>query len=79
MLKPSCQHSRVAPSHPITRGNAARVILYMHADYGFPVLAETLPVLTRWNREGPPSCGEMRRNNRIEALQGTRNRFIDHR
>jgi len=78
MLKPSYQHSRVAPSRPITRGNAVRVILYMHAEYGFSVPAEMLPVLTRWNREGPPSCGETRWKNRIEALQGTRNRFIDH-
>jgi endonuclease I len=26
----------------------------------------------------PQSCNEMRRNNVIEELQGTRNRFIDH-
>lgn len=32
----------------------------------------------QWNRADPPSCHEMRRNNTIEELQGTRNQFIDH-
>ncbi len=50
----------------------------MHTEYDLPIPAEMLPVLKRRNRDDPPSCAEMRRNNRIEALQGTRNRFIDH-
>ena len=69
---------RVAEPRPIARGNVARAIFYMHAEYGLPIPAEMLPVLKRWNRKDPPSCAEMQRNNRIEALQGTRNRFIDH-
>ncbi len=35
-------------------------------------------LLKGWNRKDPPSSHEMRRNNTIEELQGTRNRFIDH-
>ncbi len=32
----------------------------------------------QWNTDDPPSCHEMRRNNRIEELQGVRNPYIDH-
>jgi deoxyribonuclease-1 len=35
-------------------------------------------LLKQWNRDDPPNYNEMRRNNVIEELQGTRNRFIDH-
>jgi endonuclease I len=35
-------------------------------------------LLKQWNRDDPPTCNEMQRNNVIEELQGTRNQFIDH-
>lgn len=50
----------------------------MHAEYGLPINPEMVPILKQWNRDDPPSCHEMRRNNTIEELQGTRNKFIDH-
>jgi endonuclease I len=34
-------------------------------------------LLKQWNRDDLPNYNEMRRNNVIEELQGTRNRFID--
>ncbi|MFQ5881510.1 MAG: endonuclease [Candidatus Methylomirabilales bacterium] len=37
-----------------------------------------MDLLREWNRTDPPSCHDMRRNNIIEELQGTRNPFIDH-
>ncbi len=70
--------SRVAEPRPIARGNVARAIFYMHAEYGLPIDTRMVDVLKEWNRDDPPSCHEMRRNNIIEELQGTRNRFIDH-
>lgn len=33
--------------------------------------------LKEWNRIYPPSYNELKINNIIERLQGTRNRFID--
>ncbi len=70
--------SRLAEPRPITRGNIARAIFYMHAEYGLPIDSRDLELLKEWNRADPPSCHEMRRNNVIEEIQGTRNRFVDH-
>ncbi|RRQ21908.1 endonuclease [Thiohalobacter thiocyanaticus] len=62
----------------IARGNVARSIFYMHSEYGLPIPDGMRDVLLEWNKNDPPSCHEMRRNNTIERLQGTRNRYIDH-
>lgn len=58
------------------KGNVARAILHMHAEYGLP-LTMPLETLLRWHREDPVDQAERIRNDRIAALQGTRNRFID--
>ncbi len=70
--------SRLAEPRPITRGNVARAIFYMHAEYGLSIDSRDVELLKEWNRADPPSCHEMRRNNIIEEIQGTRNRFVDH-
>jgi deoxyribonuclease-1 len=43
-----------------------------------PIDHRDVELLKEWNRADPPTDHEMRRNNVIEELQGTRNRFIDH-
>ena len=58
------------------KGNVARALFHMHAEYDLP-LPVTLDVLQRWHREDPADQTERIRNDRIAALQGTRNRFID--
>ncbi len=70
--------ARIAEPRPIARGNVARAIFYMHTEYGLPIPGDMVELLKRWNREDPPSCHELRRNNKIEELQGTRNPYIDH-
>ncbi|MFQ5801866.1 MAG: endonuclease [Candidatus Methylomirabilales bacterium] len=50
----------------------------MDKEYGLPIDSSDVVLLKRWNRDDPQSCPEMRRDNIIEELQGTRNRFIDH-
>ena len=62
----------------IARGNLARSILYMHAEYGLPVNSTLGALLQKWNRDDPPSQDERRRNDVIERLEGKRNPFIDH-
>lgn len=69
---------KLVEPRPEARGNIARAIFYMHKEYRLPIKYNMLKTLQQWNREDPPSCYELRRNNRIEELQGTRNRFIDH-
>lgn len=62
----------------LARGNIARALLYMHKIYGLTLEPDTLKLLVRWNREDPPSNQEIERNDRIEAVQGRRNPFIDN-
>lgn len=63
---------------PIARGNIARAFFYMHKRYGLPIGKEMLKLLKQWNRADPPSKQEIHRNDRIEALQGVRNPYIDN-
>lgn len=59
------------------KGNVARAIFYMHSEYGLPIPG-SLPELKQWNQMDPPDAEEKARNDRIEGLQGTRNRYIDN-
>lgn len=60
----------------IAKGNVARALFYMHAEYGLPLL-EDINLLKSWNRVDPPSEQEISRNDTIERLQGNRNPLID--
>jgi deoxyribonuclease-1 len=80
--RPTCdfevdKQKKIAEPRPIARGNVARSIFYMHAEYGLPVHPSMIPLLKQWHQGDPPSEHEKRRNDRIEQLQGTRNTFID--
>lgn len=82
LVQPSCDFEHdllrnLSEPRPLARGNLARSIFYMHAEYDLPIPPDMVMLLKRWNREDPPSRHELRRNRRIEAIQGTRNRFID--
>jgi len=67
----------VIEPRPIARGNLARSIFYMSVEYDLPIEARLIPLLKAWNRSDRVSADERRRNNLIEAIQGTRNPFID--
>ncbi|WP_333985048.1 endonuclease [Ectopseudomonas khazarica] len=58
------------------KGNIARAIFYMHVEYDLPIVG-LIPMFKAWHRLDPPDADERARNDRIEVLQGTRNRFID--
>ena len=48
------------------------------SEYSLNIPVDQLTLLKQWNKDDPVSCHEMRRNNRIEELQGIRNKYIDH-
>ena len=71
------------------RGDVARILFYMYAQYDFLFLNDNpnsnldfsmgiLSELLKWNEEDPVDKFEIRRNNRIYEYQGNRNPFIDH-
>ena len=69
--------NKVVEPREIARGNLARSILYMHAEYDLPVDPAMGALLKQWNTDDPPSADERRRNGVIEGLEGKRNPFID--
>lgn len=69
--------SRVAEPGPASRGEIARALFYMRDEYGLTIFRRLGERLKRWHRADPPSNDERRRNDRIEKLQGTRNKYID--
>ena len=76
-----CDYERsggMVEPRPVARGNVARALLYMHLKYGVEIDPATMKVIKHWNREDPPSKQEKIRNDRIEALQGQRNPYIDN-
>lgn len=68
---------RVVEPAPVSRGNIARAMFHMQESYGLKIFARQGEMLQRWHKEDPPDTEELRRNDIIEKLQGTRNRFID--
>ncbi|HWV09204.1 MAG TPA: endonuclease [Pseudomonas sp.] len=58
------------------KGNVARAIFYMHVEYDLPIPGQ-VQMYKQWHQMDPPDAEEKTRNDRIESLQGTRNRFID--
>lgn len=70
--------SGVVEPRPLSRGNIARAIFYMHTTYNLPVAGEMMTVLKQWNQQDPPSEQERIRNDRIERIQGRRNPYIDN-
>jgi deoxyribonuclease-1 len=82
VVQPSCDFEHdllrnLSEPRPLARGNLARSIFYMHTEYQLPIPPAMVMLLKHWHREDPPSRHEQMRNQRIEAIQGTRNPFID--
>lgn len=63
-------------SRRVTRGNIARAYYHAIEEYGLQVDATRLDMLKQWNRQDPTNCRELKRNNTIQRLQGTRNYLL---
>jgi deoxyribonuclease-1 len=78
--EPSCVYKifggQMEPNNEI-KGDVARAILYMHVEYDLKVPGP-INMFIDWNNVDAPSAEEKRRNDMIEKIQGTRNRFIDN-
>lgn len=72
------ERARVVEPRPAARGEIARAMFYMRDAYGLVIFSHLGNTLKRWNREDPVSARERHRNDAIEKLQGTRNKYIDH-
>ena len=69
---------RVVEPRAEARGEIARAMFYMEKQYEPLVLfKKQADILLKWHEKDPPSKEEKWRNDKIEALQGNRNPFID--
>ena len=74
------ERQRIAEPAPQIRGDIARAMFYMayqYKDHGLRIFTRPGRVLQSWNLDDPPSAEEIKRNDRIESIQGNRNQFID--
>jgi len=71
------QRRRRVEPRPSSRGNIARAMFYMYDTYDLTIFRKQGDLLKRWHRLDPPDAEELRRNNAIEKIQGSRNKFID--
>jgi deoxyribonuclease-1 len=60
------------------RGNVARALFYFSVRYKAPIAPAEEKVLREWNRADPVDAAERARNERIFAVQGNRNPFVDY-
>lgn len=74
----------VAGSGADYRGDVARIIFYLMIaydqanSYSFTSIAQSKELLLQWNEQDPVSELEILRNDKVEAIQGNRNPFIDY-
>ncbi len=72
------EQQRAVEPRPAARGEIARAMFYMSDTYGLIIFDRHGALLKRWHREDPVSAHERQRNDAIDTIQGTRNRYIDN-
>ena len=69
---------RIIEPAPASQGEIARAMFHMSQAYQLKIFAKQKQTLAYWNTADQPSKEEIRRNDIIEEIQGTRNYFIDN-
>jgi len=69
---------RIVEPAPASQGEVARSMFHMSNTYDLKIFKKQAETLAYWNKVDQPSNEERRRNDLIEKLQGTRNRYIDY-
>ncbi|EGQ9286366.1 deoxyribonuclease I [Vibrio parahaemolyticus] len=59
-----------------TRGQIARIYLYMESQYGLKLSKQDKRLMSAWNKTYPVTSWECERDNRISAIQGNPNPFV---
>lgn len=62
---------------PRFRGDVARAHFYFAVRYRLPIAAAEEAILRAWHDQDPPDARERERNDRVQAVQGNRNPFVD--
>ncbi|MCX7978199.1 MAG: endonuclease [Bdellovibrionaceae bacterium] len=65
------------PPH-VHKGNAARALMYFSVKYSMEIPPHVETVLRKWHHEDPVDAAEQERNQKIYAIQKSRNPFVDY-
>lgn len=76
VMRPGGKVTIVEPA-PNARGRLARSVLHMALAYNVKLPEQEWSTYLAWHEQHSPSADELRRNDRIEELQRTRNPFVD--
>lgn len=71
------ERQRVIEPRPEVRGEIARAMFYMQDSYDLVIFDKQGALLKQWHRRDPVSAHERQRNDAIDTIQGTRNKYID--
>ncbi len=69
---------RIVEPAPASQGEIARAMFHMSDCYDLKIFSRQAETLAYWNKVDQPSKEEKRRNDLIEQLQGTRNKFVEN-
>ncbi len=69
---------RIIEPASASQGEVARAMFHMAKTYKLKIFEKQTRALAYWHKVDQPSKEEMRRNDMIESLQGTRNYFTDY-
>lgn len=72
------ERRRIVEPRESVRGEIARAMFYMRDQYDLTIYRKFGEQLLQWHRQDPPSPIEMRRNDLIDKMQGTRNKYVDN-
>lgn len=71
-------NQRAVEPRPAVRGEIARAMFYMQDTYDLVIFRRQGRLLKQWHRQDPVSAHERQRNDAIDTIQGTRNKYIDN-
>lgn len=63
----------------VQKGDVARVWLYMQWKHGVAISEYEMEMFIEWDRQDPVSDWELERNERIKAIQGNGNPWVEAR
>jgi deoxyribonuclease-1 len=67
---------RIAEPPVHVRGDIARTYFYMNETHGIRLSRQQRQLMSAWAAQDPVDEWELIRANRIESIQGNRNRFV---
>ena len=70
--------NEIAEPRADIRGDAARVYFYMKQTYGLTASPQDEVLLQTWDQADPADAAEVARNNKVKAVRGNADPFVEN-